>query len=419
MKLAYKVIISLAILVLFLSGTFLLGAKIYDKPPASSVYNEDYNGFSRVYRILDEKGYSMKVEAVDAGNVSYLGSGALWVIFSPVDKYSDKEKGKLKDFVARGGKLLIADRFDSGRELAGTFGIVVFNHELVDYASFNKRQDLPVLPAALDGKTTYSLVYKFPSAIENYPKETEILSKSSRISFIDADGNGKITIKDHGGPFPVAVKVKYEKGEVVFFSDPNVFSNDLIGRRDNSEFARDLIFSMHPQLIVFDESHGKGALLTQNSKLFVFVSDSIKNYKPVLAIILLVIVFFILWKVFVLPKKKKKETKLNSMPTEYSLTAQKIMVNSGNSVYVRRWIVLTGYNKIRKNILAKMRSADGKNITKEGLLINSGLSGKEKDNLASVIDIGMSLERGENIDISYGRMQGLIADIERLNDFLK
>lgn len=418
MKLVFKTIVSLVALILFLSIISLVGVKIYDKPSSSSVYNADYNGFSDIYEMLRREGYNMKIEASDSGNVSYLGTGTLWVIFSPTNKYTEKEKEKLKDFVSRGGYLLVADRFDGGRELAGVFDITLFGHALVDYSSYVKRQDLPVLPAALDSQTTYALVYKFPAAIDNYPENTRIISKSSRISFIDTDDNGKITSKDYGGSFPVAVETKYEKGTIVFFSDPNVFSNDLIGRKDNLKFARDLVFSLNPQLIVFDESHGQGAELTQNTKLLVLVGDMLKNYKMILAITLIVAVLFLLWKILILPRRNKEEHVASYRPTEYSQVVQRILANSGNNVYIRRWIILTAYNKLKKNILAKTRTGSGKDVTKEELVINSGLNGREKDNLASTIELGMSLERGGKASISSEYMKEAIAEMERLNNLI-
>lgn len=419
MKFAYKTIISLLILILFLSAISLFKTNIYDKVSQSSVYSTDYVGYSRAYRLLDEKGYSLKIEASDSTNISYLGSRALWAVFSPAERYSDREKERLKEFVERGGLLMIADRFDSGRELAGIFGISVSSHELVDYASFNKRQDLPVLPAALNSSTTYSLVYKFPSAVENYPKETKILSKSSRISFIDSDDNGKITSKDYSGPFPVAVVSKYEKGQVIFFSDPNVFSNDLIGRKDNSEFLLALVAFLNPSIIIFDESHAKDSILAPNSKFFVLAAEIIKDFKPAAAIILLVIISFLAWKYLILPGRRKKEVAFNSKPTDYLLTAQKIIANSGNDVYVRRWVVLMGYSRIKKNILAKMQAVARKDISKEELLANSGFSGKNRDDLSAIIDLGMSLERGESVNIDYRNMKRLVEDIQRLNSLLE
>lgn len=419
MKIIYKTILSALGAILFLSVLSLFSEKIYVHQSPLSVYNTDYLGYSKFYEMLGQEGYNIKIEADNFDNINYLGKGFLWVIISPANKYSEKEKKDIADFVSRGGTVLAADRFENGNEIAKIFGITVFNHVLVEYDSFQRRQDFPILEATLNGRGNYSLAYKFPSAIEEYPPETEIVSKSSRISFVDMDDNGKITIKDQRGPFPVAVKVKHDKGDTVFLSDPNVFSNDLIGRKDNLKFSRDLFASFAPSLVVFDESHANESSFTKNYELMVLAEKNLKGIKIFLAAAALIIILYLLWKMIVAPRKVKKETVLGEKPTEYSIVVKNILSNCGNNIYTRKWAVLTGYNKIKKNILAKNRIGDKKNITKEDLLKYSGLAGKEKDYLAEIIDLGMAIEKGSKIDINMNQMMDLLAKIEEVSALTK
>lgn len=420
MKTTYKILLSIFLAILFLSFLSLFADKIYEKESTHSVYNAGQDGHRKVYELLQKEGYNMKIEASDSKNIAYAGSGALWVIFPQETKYSKDEMEKIKDFVSRGGMLFIADRFGGARDAAKEFGIGIFNHTLVEYDSYAKRQDLPVLPAALGGGKIYSLAFKFPSAISAYPDGSEIISKSSRVSFIDSDDNGKITVKDQAGPFPVAVKVKVKDGFVVYFSDSSAFTNDLISRKDNEEFFKDFAFSLNPNIIIFDESHNENKILAKNINFFILVSDLLKNNKVYIVLFFLVAALFLIRQIVL--KIKGKDKNLNSKysvrPTEYSNVAKKILSNCGNNNYTRRWVVLTGYNKIKENIFAKTGQFV-KNASKEYLLDKSGLNGSERNNLAVVIDLGMSLERGGKEDMGLNRMQEIIQEIERINKLLK
>lgn len=419
MKTIYKTLSSIIIAIFFFSFLSLFSEKIYEKEPALSVFNSGQNGHLKVYETLREQGYMLKVEANDLNNIAYLGSGALWVIFPQKVKYSKEDAEKIEDFVSRGGMLLIADRFGSAKNISSEFGISTFSHALVEYDSYKRRQDLPILPATIFGNDkVYSLAFKFPTAVNSFPQEAEIISKSSRISFIDADDNGKITAVDPAGPFPVAIKLKHKSGNVIYFSDYSAFTNDLIERKDNKMFFQELMASLDPDIIVFDESHSEDKILTKNINFFIFVLNSIKDYKIYIILFIFITALILTLRFFLKFKKKNRNNKYSASPTEYSDVARRILSNCGNNIYTRRWVILTGYNKIKKNILSKARRPE-MNITKKYLLESSGLSGKEKNNLASLIDLGMSLERGDKKDISYGFMQETIREIEKINNYLR
>lgn len=420
MKTVYKIILSIFLAILFLSFLFLFTDKIYEKESAHSVYSAGQNGYSKAYELLKNEVYNIKVEASDSNNIAYSGSGALWIVFPQETKYSESEIENIKDFVSRGGMLFVADRFGSARDIANEFGIRIFNHTLVEYDSYAARQDLPILPATVGSDKIYSLAFKFPSAINNYPPESEIISRSSRVSFIDSDDNGKITAKDQSGPFPVGIKAKIKDGYVVYFSDSSAFTNDLIGKKDNKEFFRDFLASLRPDIIVFDESHNQDKILTKNINFFIFILDSLKAGK--FYIILFIFIFAVLFFRHILLKIKKwdknGDNKYSVRPTEYSSVAKKILSNCDNNNYTRRWVVLTGYNKIKENIFAKTGQSV-KNASKEYLLDKSGLNGLERNNLAALLDLGMSLECGGKEDIGLNRMQKIIQEIERINKLLK
>lgn len=417
MKVIYKIGVSIFSAIVFFSFFSLLSKKIYEKPAESSVYSAEQNGYAKIYSLLENQGYNLKVEAVDSNNIGYFGSGALWIIFPAEEKYSQEEIGRIKNFVNRGGNVFIADRFGSGKDIARNFDIAVFGRVLVEYDSYAKRQDLPILPATIDNNKIYFLAFKFPSAISNYPPESEIISKSSRVSFIDFDGDGKITVKDQAGPFPVAIKTRRKEGYLTYFSDSSAFTNDLAGRKDNEEFFKDYVASLKPNIIVFDESHNQNMALTKNTKFFVFIFDLIKDYKTYVILFVFIIALLLADYFLLRPRKKKKDQKHGARPTEYSNIAKRILANYGNNAYTRRWVVFMAYSKIKKNILAKTMASE-KNITRNFLLEASGLAGKEKSGLASLIDLGLLLERGDKKDISYAYMEKIIKEAGRIDDIL-
>ncbi len=404
----------LALLITFLLLAFLalLTKKIYLKPPSFSIKNEEFLGYSKIFKELQEKGFNLKIEASDLENIKFFGEKTLWIIFCPQKKYSLKERQEIKKFVERGGIVIFGSRERPQSLLPQEFEIKVLPHALVEYKNFTKRQDLPILPAKL-GKKEYYLLYKFPSPVKAYPKNAKIISQSSILSFVDLDDNGKITPRDERGPFPLALKTKFKKGYFIFFGDCALFSNDLIGKKDNLKFFLSLISSLNPQLIVFDETHNKNISFTKETEFLISLEKVFKNYKFWLFLAFLILAVFFSSKVFLKEKKKKP---IEKIPTQYLILAQRILKKCGNNMYTRRWIILMNYQRLKKKILEKLGSE--KEIEKDVLLSKLKLNEKEKKQLEKLIDIGERLKRGEKIAFTWSQMVEIIESIEKILQIL-
>lgn len=405
-----------AFLITFLLLAFLalLTKKIYLKPPFFSVKNEKFLGYSKIFKELQKRGFNLKIEPSNLENIKFFGEKTLWIIFCPQKKYSSKEREEIKKFVERGGIVILASRERPQSLLPQEFEIKVLPHALVEYKNFTKRQDLPILPAKLE-KKEYFLLYKFPSPVKAYPKNTKIISKSSFLSFADLDDNGKITPKDERGPFVLALKTKFKKGYFIFFGDCALFSNDLIEKKDNLNFFLSLISSLNPQLIVFDETHNKNISFTKETEFLISLEKVFKNYKFWLFLVFLILALFLLPKFFFKEKKKKKKP-IEKIPTQYLTLAQRILKKCGNNMYTRRWIILMNYQRLKKKILEKLGTE--KEIEKDVLLSKLKLSEKEKKQLEKLIDIGERLKRGEKIAFSYSQMIEIIKSIEKILQIL-
>ncbi len=412
MKTIFKKIFLLTGILFFGFILVLIANKVYLTPPSFSVENNFYLGYSEFYNSLKGAGYIVKIEPANFNNIAYFGRGVLWIIFSPTENYSLKEKEEIKKFVSRGGIVLFASRKPSA--VAEDFGIKVLDSPLVDYNSYHKRQDLPILPASVDGKTFYYLVYKFPSVIKEFPSQAKIISKSSSVSFVDVDNNGKITTKDLHGPFPVIVKVSQQKGFFILSTDPAIFSNDLIGRKDNLKFALKLISSLNPQLIIFDESHSGFSNLSNAAEFLILISKFVKDQGVFVLITLLGIFFFGMRKFLNSREKKKKFPEIEKRPTEYSTLAKRILAKYGDNFYTRQWIVLMNYREFRRKISLKLGIDEKKEFNKKVVFSHLNLSGEEKNILESLIDLGEKLEKGDKLNISSRQMLEIIKHLKKI-----
>ena len=226
---------------------------VYEQPPAFSAFNDQWNGASGLFAVAS-RAHAAKALFGPVDALRAAGENATLVVLAPALPYSAGERDALRGFVGKGGTLLIADEGGAGAELARDFGVRLSNATLVDYASFNRRQDLPVIAFRV-GARAGSAYAKFPSAILNYPPGSTVLAASSENSFIDFNGNGAIDAQDLAGPFPYAVASHYGNGTVVVVSDSFALTNDLLFRGNNTEFADALFGEYSPGAIVFDESH--------------------------------------------------------------------------------------------------------------------------------------------------------------------
>jgi hypothetical protein len=178
----------------------------------------------------------------------------------PYLEYSDEELAQIKRFVENGGTLLLMDDYGYGNSVLAYLGVGVrfTSKPLLDPLFCYKNPWMPRItdftPKVKEGGIDI-IMLNHATTITN-TAESEVIARSSSISFLDINENESWDEDEPKGPFPVAVEFHFGKGMVALASDPSIIINTMVGRDDNYDFARYLTHHKGEQEeILFDRSH--------------------------------------------------------------------------------------------------------------------------------------------------------------------
>ncbi len=275
---------------LFISGT--TGAtSVY--PQDFSIYNEDWNGLSTFRTDIESMGYTPLAIQSSMSVITRYEGNAVLVITGPVRDFSVDAIFVIFGHLMAGGSLVIADDFGTANSsfmllnslISGSIsqhapvqvsGVLSYTGGvLLDLNSYDKSPKLPVITdfrVGLDGgaltRGVSSLHLNWATAIN--PRSALGLAGiawSSERSWCDTNITDPHPYPDNGewnGSLPVVGAIDLGSltggsgGRIVAISDPSIFTNDMIDRGDNRQFARNVIdWASHGQTnqtIVFCEN---------------------------------------------------------------------------------------------------------------------------------------------------------------------
>jgi len=197
--------------------------------------NADWSGYSRIRGELEALVLDLEIER---GGVLENASGyALLVV--PEERPSGAYLEFLRDFVARGGLLIIADDHGYGNEILEYLGVDArFRHDglLVDPVFFWK---IPLLPKAFD--ESGAAVALNCASIVACSTSCRVLAESSRLAFFDLDLDMAWDEGEPEGPLPVVVECPLGAGRVVLVSDPDAFANISLDEGEGLELLRSIV----------------------------------------------------------------------------------------------------------------------------------------------------------------------------------
>ena len=215
-----------------------------------SRYNAGWNGTSQFFSDLDR---NRVVEISGPDQLSAYPANATLIIIAPVRQPTDEEQKAYRTFIERGNTIVLADDFGTGnatlkavgsrisiqpvslssvdREFADAYSIVVY--PVVNETPLKDVNKLLLnRPAPLNGGTT--------------------LVRTSVMSWIDANGDRRISKNEMLGTFAVISSEKIGKGRIIVIADPSIFINSMYAednRWDNRLFIRNLVNEPGPVLI--------------------------------------------------------------------------------------------------------------------------------------------------------------------------
>ncbi len=237
----------------FLLFFLFLVLTFYSPLPAFSVFNGRWDGCSDFTRFIEGRGWKLEtIYSLLTLNNSADPHGKLLVFLSPVEKLSDLEVETVRRFVYGGGSLLLADDFREGNSLSSVFGVKFSGDLLLEPSLYSKQPFFPLVNLTVrEGfKRVYTLVLNHPSTLlftgrfrgkGYYVKLNEtwlrvnmsVQARSSGSSWLDVNYNLEKDGDEPRGSFPVVAFMSYGEGRVVVVSDPDIFINDMLFRRDN------------------------------------------------------------------------------------------------------------------------------------------------------------------------------------------
>jgi len=341
-------IVTVAILFLSISlFLFYTSKTIYEAPPNSSAYSSSWRGLSKIYGFLIRSGYTIKILHSDLEPLKNFERGSMLVIVGNTARYSREGIRTIKQYVERGGCLLICD--EAGSDLIESFGVIMNNATVVDFRKFAKRQDIPYIRfkvAEVEGE----VLLKFPSAILDYPENTYVLAKTSADSWIDENKDYKINASSESkGPFAEAVYFEYGDGDVIIVADSDIFTNDMIDKADNAKFLLALLLLCKPSLIIFDESKSDGVVLGDVSEFH----NNLMNINKWKTLIFSALMLTSLFAVDMYSRKvnKRKSRRISPQVSEFRRLVEDIRKRFAKRYEPYNWIILMRCRQLRKVLL--------------------------------------------------------------------
>jgi hypothetical protein len=224
---------------------------------AFSAYNYEWDGTSELQKQADAVG----AESTVLRNVSEYGSAppneTVAVVLSPDEEYGPEEASRIRQFLERGGTLVVADDFGSNANpLLASLGVTarIDGTPVRDERNNFRSSALVVANNVTDDPLTRGvpgLVLNHGSVVR--PGEATILVNTSSYAYLDRNRNGAIDPDESLERRPVATVERIGSGEVIVVSDPSVFINSMLERPGNRAFVRNLFRTSDHVLI--DHSH--------------------------------------------------------------------------------------------------------------------------------------------------------------------
>jgi hypothetical protein len=203
-----------------------------------SRYNDGWNGTSQFFSNLDRH---RTTEISDPQQLSAYTKGSLLLIIAPYRTPTSQETGAYRSFMERGNTLILADDFGTGNEILESLGsrisILPGNLSSLDRA-YADPYSIVVYRSSDD-----DLLNGTPELVLNRAAPLsggDPLMKTSVLSWIDSNGDGRINSQEVLGSFPVMASETRGKGRLVVLSDPSIFINamqDVDGKWANREFV--------------------------------------------------------------------------------------------------------------------------------------------------------------------------------------
>lgn len=179
------------------------------------------------------------------------------LITIPYQDYSPTELEQLRDFISRGGRLILADDYGHGNRVLEYLGLEArFTRQalldpLVNYKNKYFPRIIHLQPDPLTVNTD-NLVFNHATSLSGIAAGNA-LAASSSFSFLDRDGDGTRGDNETTGPLPVISCHEIGDGQVILVADPSLFINSMDNIAENNAFIRNIAITT--TALYIDQSH--------------------------------------------------------------------------------------------------------------------------------------------------------------------
>lgn len=220
----------------------------------------------------------------------------------PALPYGEEELAQLREFLTRGGRVIIMDDFGYGNQILEYLGLQArFSGDILLDPLFSHRN--PRLPRIIDFSPEVNeagvgaVVLNHATALTDVALG-KVIAWSSEESFMDVDRDGGQAPAETGGPLPVAARFEFGQGEIILVSDPSILINSMVRKDDNRAFLEYLTAGIEPGGILVDQLHLEKTPLDQ-SRLTIVAARELFSQPP-LALGLIALIFaglsrYVLW----------------------------------------------------------------------------------------------------------------------------
>lgn len=222
-----------------------------------SRHNIQWNGTSHFVDRLDAEG------AMPIRDYAHLSghTGSLLLIIAPSGNLTEEDASMLDRYLQDGNLILIADDTGNGNQILTRLGSGIVIHPCNLSSLDRGYRD----PAALIGTCSrhHPLLTNVTSVQFNHPSAVEggvPLVNTSRLTWIDANGNQRPDAGEPMGAFTIAASEQRGGGELVVLGDPRIFTNSMSGLRsesDNDQLLQNIL-ELYP-VILYDEAQSRTA----------------------------------------------------------------------------------------------------------------------------------------------------------------
>lgn len=211
--------------IVLLASALILSAHLTSTNQEFSQYNPNWNGTSQFFSNLDRHHTVMLLDSTQL--VPYKNT-ALLLIIAPEHSPTGAEITAYQAFLDRGNTIVLADDFGTGSEILKRIGSRI-TIQKGNLSSIDREYADPytIVVYPVENKSPVencgALIMDRAASLDG----GEPLVMTSILSWVDTNGDRRITANEEIGEFPVISAEGISRGRIVVISDPSIFINTM------------------------------------------------------------------------------------------------------------------------------------------------------------------------------------------------